>query len=335
MSGDILKKKIKNNFKNVLYKTKIFLRKKIDKYLIAINKNLKKIIKKYKTKTKEIYIKVKNNFMESKNRKKYLVTTSILIIINLLIINIFISFGYYTDNVQIPLIRAKVGNMNLQEYDYTVLVYLESTDSQGNGNGNYELSGAIPAIGYAYSGYQCDNNSTLIYDADTMTTSVTTDHKERCSVYFDIVGSLDLSIKIMIEEMPGSDTYILSNQVPAFGYKYSHYECTNGGTLEYNSTLHKVKLSTSEKEYCNMYFTKEESDITVNLFVESEINTENYIERLNIPSNTLYEINQTRSVCTNNNNERVDTSITFTDGYIETTLEENATCDIYLDVTNE
>lgn len=301
------------------------------KYMRFFRKKLKKLYKKFLY----YYNSVKRNILRKENRKKYLTTTGILIIGNLLLINIYISFGYYFEEASLSLIKATVGNMYLEEYDYVLLVYLENTDSTGNGNGKYHLSDSIPTLGYNYSGYKCQNNSTLVYDEETKTTSVTMEQKEICSVYFDVIGSMDLTVQIMLEDNIGSNTYSVSERIPAFGYKYSYYECANNGTLEYNSNLHTVKLSSSTKEFCSIYFTKESSDITVSLYVEETYQAGDYIERLSIPTNTSYTLNDSKSGCVNNNNERVDTDITYEDGYINIESSEIINCSIYLDKENE
>lgn len=301
------------------------------KYMKVFKRKIKKVYKKFLY----YYNSLKDKILRKENRKKYLTTTGILIIINLFLINIYISFGYYYEEASLSLIKATVGNMYLQEYDYVLLVYLENTDSTGNGNGKYRLGDEIPTLGYNYSGYKCQNNSTLIYDEETKTTSVTIEQKEVCSVYFDVIGSMDLTVQIMLEESTGSNTYSISERIPAYGYKYSYYECANNGTLEYNSELHTVKLSSATKEFCSIYFTKESSDISVSLYVEETYQMGDYIERLSIPSNVSYVLNDTKSVCTNNNNERVDTNITYIDGYINIESSEIINCSIYLDKENE
>lgn len=301
-------------------------------------KYVKKIKRKIKLVSKKIrfyYSKVKENLLRSENRKKYLTTTGILIIANLLLINIYISFAYYNETASLSLLKAIVGDMYIEGNDYTLLVYQEDTDSTGNGNGKYHLTKNIPAIGYNYSGYKCQNNSTLVFNEETKLASVTMEQKEVCSVYFDVIGKMDLTVKIMLEETVNSNNYILGERIPAFGYKYSHYECQNNGVLEYDSELHKVKLSSSTQEHCSIYFNKDNTDITITLFVEEAYQTGEYIERLNIPSNVVYKLNESKSSCMNNNNERIDTTISYTDGYIDVAVSEIAYCNIYLDINEE
>lgn len=323
MSGDILKKKI----------IEIYTDYKIE--FLKYYKKIKRRFLKQLKKLKYFLLKLKENILKEENRKKYLTITGILIIFNFLILNLYISYSYYHGEQSFSLINTKVGDMYLEEYDYVLLVYLENTDTSGNGNGKYHLSNNIPSIGYTYSGYKCQNNSSLIYDDSTKTTSVTTDQKELCSVYFDIIGSVDLNINVMVEDMVDSDNYILSENIPYYGYKYSHYKCENDSELIYNEELHSVKLSSTTKEYCNIYFKKESSDIEVNLYIEDNYQSGNYINRYEIPTNISYTLNDTKSFCNNVNNERIETTISYENGYINAEVNEKAICDIYLDVADE
>jgi len=276
----------------------------------------------------EIY---KNNLLESKNRKKYLIITGALIIVHLLLINLYVSYGYYYDKISFSFIKAVVGNINLEKYDYILLVYTEDMDSAGNGNGTYHLTESIPTNGYNYSGYKCENNSTLLFDESTMVASVTTNQKDVCSIYFDTSGNIDVSVKIMLESDIGSNDYVVSDTIPVYGYVYSHYECDDNSTLEYKSELHSVVLSSNNQDNCTIYFSKQQENIFINLYVEENYQSGEYIEQLSIPSNIIYIINDSKTICTNKNNERIDTKVIYENGYIIIEPSNVATCDIYLD----
>lgn len=319
MSGDILKEKILEIYNDYVEDAKI-LWKELKYKCWYFKRNYKKII-----------AKVKEDLRSPKTRKKYLAGLAIVVLFNLLLVNLFVSFGYYNDTVTIPIVHAKVGNLYSNEYDYVLLVYLENTDEMGKGNGTYHLSSDIPYLGYSYSGYKCDHNSTLVYDDNTKVTSVTLNRKDVCSIYFDSISNFDISIKVMLEKEYNSNNYVLSERIPPFGYKYSYYECTNNSKLEYDSNLHKVKLSSSGKEYCSIYFNKEISDITVKLYVENTLNLEDYVERSTIPSNVSYSLNTSKSFCKNMNNERIDNNVSYTDGYINILSTEVSECSVYLD----
>ena len=287
--------------------------------------NIKKITKKY-------FSNIKENLLKKENRKKYLKTTGLLIIINLLLINIFISYAYYRDEDSLSMIKTQVGDLLLYKYDSVIRIFKESIDSTGKGSGEYYVTDMIPNMGYNYSGYNCKNNSTLIYDEVTKTTSVTIDQKERCELYFDVIGSVDIKISIMLEEGFKTENYVIGERIPAYGYTYSHYECANEGKIEYNSERHSVKLSATGQENCSLYFNKKNSDIDLNLYIEETYNFENYIKSLNIPSGNIYSLNNEKSFCKNTLNERLDTTINYIDGYIDLGVGEISSCDIYLDL---
>ena len=270
---------------------------------------------------------IKNNFKVREKRKKYLIFSGLGTIVAILIINLFTSLAFYRSINSIPIVHAIVGNIYDKQYDYVLLVYLENASD----NGDYHLVSDIPTVGYTYNGYKCKNNSILNYDNTLNNTSVTLNEKDVCSIYFDLKNKFDILVDVMIEEDIGSDTYQLTDNIPAFGYVYSHYECDNNNELNYDSTLHKITLKTNKKDNCRIYFAKQVSDVTVKLFTEYTQGKNDYIERLSIPSNIEYHLNSERSNCKNIDNERIDTNITYTDGYIETTASEISTCEIYLD----
>lgn len=322
-----IKMKIIYLYKDVLLEIYNDYKRDYLKYLKIFKKKIRKLYRKIRY----YFLLIKDNLLKYENRKKYLTITGVLILFNLLLINFYVSYGYYYGEGVLSLIKGVVGNLYASQYDVVQLIYLENINDTGSGSGNYYLVSDIPTYGYTYSGYKCMNGSSLIYDNSTNEVSVTTDKKEICSLYFDVVGSVDLNAKIMLESEVGSNKYVVGERIPYYGYKYSTYECDNDGVIEYNSPLHTVKLSSSSKDYCSIYFTKESSDIDVNLYVEDNYQNEDYISMESIPSNNVYSINENRSICKNNNNERIDTSISYSNGYIEFGVGEIASCDVYLD----
>lgn len=305
--------------------------KKIIKIYNDYKKDFITYLTHFKTQLVLFFKNLKKQISNIKNRKKYLTLIGILIVINLILINKYISFSYYQDEDRLSILRSVVGDMYLNKYDYVLQIYLEDIDLNGSGNGNYYLTKEIPTFGYIYSGYKCKNDSTLVFDENTSTASVTTSGKESCSLYFDVIGNTDLAVKIMLEDDVNSNSYTISEKIPSYGYQYSHYDCTNNATLEYNSELHSIKVSSSTNEHCSVFFKKVSSDISLNLYVEENYQSEDYIERLSIPSNTVYSLNTNKSNCKNLENERVDTIITYVDGYINIETDKNLVCNIYLD----
>ena len=305
------------------------------KYIPKINKivlNIKIFFEAIYLYLKEKFLIVKEYVKNNKEKSLFIGSGILGIFILLLILP---SFAIYQNNFEFSFLANVVGDMYANDNDYTLLIYTEEVGDTGEGSGIYNLVEAIPTFGYAYSGYTCKNGSTLIYDEVTKTTSVTLDQREVCSIYFDLTIVADITLKVMLEDSVDSNTYNLGNNIPYFGYKYSHYECDNNSTLTYNSELHKVKIASTGKDYCRIYFQKEEADIEVRLFVEGTYQNKDYIERVNIPANKTYLINEEESFCTNSDNERIETEIGYVDGYIEITTTEKAYCNVYLDLANE
>lgn len=276
---------------------------------------------------------LKKEFKKKEVRKKYLIITGVLIFFNFLVIGLYVSYSYYYTNYSLSLIKATIGDLYLSKYDYIMSVYLENSNIDGIKQ--YHLSNEIPSFGYVYSGYKCSNNSVLIYNEETKTASVTIDKKENCNIYFDSLNESDLSAIIMIEDNIDSDNYIQNDYIPSYGYKYSHYECDNNSTIEYDNNYHKIKVITMNKDYCKVYFNKEKPDVLINIFVEDEYNTGLYSEKKYIPENTLYVLNSEKSICINNNDERLNNDITYQNGYISIETNNVSSCDIYLDIANE
>ena len=294
-----------------------------DEYLEE-GKEYYKIVKNFFLDYKNIWPKIKKSIQNPQNRKKYITTVLILILLNIFFINQLFSFGYYYDEAVFPIASRKVGNLYLKNNDYILLIYLQ------NGDNNYRLVNEIPSNIYTYSGYRCNKGSVLIFDEDTRETSVDLLGKDVCSIYFDLEFESDITLNVMLEDSPGSNTYSIGNNIPVHGYKYDHYDCDGNGILNYDSSLHKVNLSTENKEKCNIYFKKENSDVIVNLFIENTFNTEDFIERKTIPSGISYSLNSDRSYCISKTGERKDANLSYTDGYINLDTDEITKCRVYL-----
>ncbi len=127
---------------------------------------------------KEKYNRDLNN---PKIRNRYLIIASVGLVITILIANIFTSRAYYYQDTEgALLIQAKVGRMYIDDYDYTLLVFVESDEDESF----FKLTESIPSSGYTYNGYSCLNNSTLLYDDGNKITRATIREKDVCSVYF-------------------------------------------------------------------------------------------------------------------------------------------------------
>lgn len=293
------------------------------------------IIKSVGITLRDSYRVFKETLLKSENRKRNLTTIGVFLFVYLFLLIISPSYAVYLDRYEFSVLGSKVGDKYSKYYDYTLHVYIEDINNSGEGSGNYNLTSDIPVSGYSYSGYNCKNGSTLIYDESTQNTSVSLDQKDVCSIYFDLINTSDIVVKVMLEDSVDSNTYTLSNTIPYFGYKYSHYECDNNSILTYNSELHNVSVSSDKQEYCQIYFQKESVDVEVKLYVENTYGSKDYIEKVSIPANNTYVLNEEETYCLNNFDERIDSTVSYIDGYIEVSTSEVAYCKVYLDKTNE
>ena len=297
------------------------MKKKIELYY--------KVTKEYLTKK---YEQIKEYLLCAKNRKKNLTFIAVAITINLFLL-IASSNAYYRTEGGLVLLHGIIGDLNTNNNDFVLKIFLEKDEV--NLTKEYKLSNNVPEYGYNYSRYSCKNNSILSYDNNLKRINVDFDTKEICEVYFDLESHADVIININLEKDVNSNDYEKSEIVPYYGYSYDRFECTNNGNLEYNNNLHTFSVNTFQKDYCNIYFKKNNTDINVDLYVEDNLNSNNYNKLNSIPSNVLYTINDNKSVCKNNDNNIIDSNITYVNGQINIATNSISNCSVYLDVSNE
>ena len=278
-------------------------------------------------KIKRIIELLKNILFKNIYWKLFLQTIIVLVFINIIMLTIFYSNAYYHNKTSVDIVRSRVGNISGYSNDYILLVYLEEPNSS-NENRKYHLGETIPLIGYTYSGYICKNNSILYFDDVNKTASINLEKKEVCSIYFNLKEDIDFSIIIMLEDSYNSNTYTISNGIPYYGYRYNNFECSNNSTIEYNSNLHYFLFNGTKKDYCQVFFNKESTDINVNFYIKT--NGE-YVESEIIPSNKNYTLNTQNTACFNTLNESVEGTVTYALGYINIDGENISYCQVYLD----
>ena len=129
---------------------------------------------------KEKMVNIYNKYREvfKNNRRKAILV--MIAFVSVLIVNIFTSYSYYHDENAVSIVHSQVGAI-LGDNDIVLLIYTEN-------GGVYRLTNSIPTEGYTFASYHCANESPLFYDDTTKKTTVITEEKEICSVYFDISG---------------------------------------------------------------------------------------------------------------------------------------------------
>ena len=149
----------------------------------------------------------------------------------------------------------------------------------------------------------------------------------------------DIDIRIMAEERDangnGLNSYGLYPYIPKAGYKYNETKsyCTNGSTINYNSTTFDVNVTAYEHDVCYLYFDSIASlDITLNVYAENVdsdgIGNGEYtkLETTALPS-IGYEMNQTRSSCTNGSTVTYDAK----ENLFSVESSQKDVCNVYMD----
>lgn len=163
----------------------------------------------------------------------------------------------------------------VSDSDINLYVYVEdengsenytysTVDTEGNTvsvTKTYALKDNIPAYGYEYSNsYQCDSNAELTYDSETRKFTVSTSTKNNCSVYFNSVGSSDITSNVYVQSTYGSDVYnsvssIPSNRLYALNtsksYCYDANGNNTGATITYMNGY--IDISANIQQTCDIY----------------------------------------------------------------------------------
>lgn len=154
-----------------------------------------------------------------------------------------------------------------QEAESDINIYIMKEDSAGTYTYNtqtYSMIESIPAYGYEYAGYYCENQnaiSGLEYVSETKKFVVSTSTKNTCYAYFDSVGAADIVANVFVQSADGSTVYKQVESIPANNvYKLSTTKtsaCYNssgnntGATITYVDGY--INITASEKQTCDVY----------------------------------------------------------------------------------
>ncbi len=164
------------------------------------------------------------------------------------------------------------------ESDINVYIMREDkNDSDQTWNGkNYKMVNGIPAYGYTYAGYSCEdgsdsssevpndgNKATVEYDAENKKFKVSTKTKNKCYAYFNSDGESDITTNVYVESAKDSGIYNLVNVIP---------------------TNTKYKLADKNKKQSVCYKGNEQTEQAEGIsidYVDGYINIDNIGERIN------------------------------------------------------
>lgn len=126
----------------------------------------------------------------------------------------------------------------------------------------YSIIESIPAYGYKYIGYECENAvEALNYDSITKKFSVSTKTKNTCYAYFDQAGSADIIANVYVqsdvgstiynyvETIPSNNIYVLSTNKNS--YCYDSTGTDTGATITYTDGY--IDITANGKQTCDVY----------------------------------------------------------------------------------
>lgn len=138
--------------------------------------------------------------------------------------------------------------------DLTLNVWAENIDSNGEGTGEYTKleTTALPSVGYTLARSNCQNGSTVSYNAEENMFSVEASNKDVCDVYMDAMD-VDIGLKILIQAKKGSSEYYEAKSIPnnVFYTLGADSACTGTSTL--SITNQRVVIAATGKTSCVAY----------------------------------------------------------------------------------
>lgn len=268
--------------------------------------------------------------------------TIISVFVVLLILGIGIAYAYYFESVTSGILANKVGDFNVGNGDINMII------NRQNDNGSYDRVYVVPDSYYIFNdsltkcSIPCNDGQDICsynFDPVNRTFSLTSSKKVTCKFYFDKTASSDINIYMLVEDINGnyeydSKKYTQKDFIPAYGYKYTNkYICDAEATVTYDSVTKKFNIATASKNNCYVYFEKVgNADIIVNTYIQEEVGSETYTIVNSIPSNNVYTLNSSLSVCTPVSDTTPAGIISYVDGYINVDATGKQICDVYLNL---
>lgn len=274
-----------------------------------------------------------------------------------LIFGIRAAYAYYHSDDDASIVISRVGNFD-NSGDINIVVYKEQYYESGLED-LYVKSYAVPEIGFELNTVLCtisdcettDSTEPCYYNFNPETFDITlsSDQKVTCKFYFNQQSDADIIVNIHRENIrlapTNPKTYELVYEIPAYGYVYSaeNSTCDNNVTPTYDPFTRRFNLSTDGKTTCDVYFDsigKNLADITAHIYVQTEANTDSYIEVESIPSNVEYEISEnvnrvSKCLTLDEPAQESTAPIIDEDGYLVINATERVVCEVYLDIVTE
>lgn len=205
-------------------------------------------------------------------KKKGFVSTSLIytffiifLLLMLFLLNSYSRVRFLLEDYKYD-IKESFASLNEADINVYIMVWNHITEE-------YELADEVPSFGYVYESEfsYCKNGSTLTYSSGNI--SVTASRKDSCYVYFREIER-DIVLRVYKKESASGNKVLVKN-IPSRAYNLESATCTKG-TIEFNETTRKFKISSSEKTVCEAVFTRKDMDIIVNVYKEASSGTHVY-----------------------------------------------------------
>lgn len=284
--------------------------------------------------------------LSKKNKKQLPIVVGVFVV--LFFTGVSMVLAFYNGAYSFPIISNKVGNFDNGNGDLAIVIYRQS-NSLSDSTKEYKRVYGIPQVGFSLDHVDCTQTCTqnqsdachYTYDVENNLYSLTSDKKVTCRFYYNKTAEADVEVSIMIEDENGGivhegKNYREIDSIPAFGYEYTGYYCAKAATVTYNQELKTFNVSTTTRNSCQAFFNKvNDSDITVNVFVQTALGGSIYQEVESIPTNKSYIISTNANyttACYNSSGAKTGDTITYSGGYITVSATSKVSCNVYLDL---
>ncbi len=274
----------------------------------------------------------KRKFKIDKFVQKYrsLILTVCAVII-LSCFSLFISHAFYEVRDKETIIGGRVGKVA----DIEVRVLVQERDEDGKAIDSYEEYPYIPKAGYIYDSNKsyCVNNSEIVYDDANYQAKIVSKNTDLCYLYFSSIADLDLTLEVYQENTDefgqgtGEYTKLETTSLPSVGYAFNSEKsnCRNNSEIKYNPLENMVVVEALGNDFCQAYMDVVDSDIKLNLKIQTKKGEDSYYEASEIPKNNYYVLNP-KSSCDN------QASVLLNKQKVIVNTKNKTTCDAYLDI---
>ena len=227
--------------------------------------------------------------MKNKNYKKNgFVSTSLIytFFILFLLLMIFLMNNYTSMRYIVEQYRINFRNDLKELSSADINLYFEVWDDVVQ---EYKISNEFPGSEYEFEDISfCINGSLLSYDDGHI--NIAAKGKDYCYVYFRN-SNQKVVYRIYTKELSDSEDYkgTFVRGIPDYTYEFTSYNCTNGEVVTFDEETRKLSVASSVNTTCEIIFTKKDTDVTLNIFVEDisgdeEYNSKKYSTSSEVPT---------------------------------------------------